>query len=139
MRIDGGRSGVPVARADTVTILGLPGFGVAGVVGFGDELVLVVQTVAAVAGCWCGVVARLHDRRPVLVGDLPVGGRPVRRCWSKRVAVSDGAPRRVSVRAADLDRDSRGDPGRPAAHRAGQGRGHRSGRPGRAHGRRRRR
>jgi len=33
----------------------------------------------------CGVVARLHDRRPTWVRDLPAAGRPVTLVWIKRV------------------------------------------------------
>ena len=33
----------------------------------------------------CGALARLYGRRPSWVPDLPVGGRPVRLCWLKRV------------------------------------------------------
>jgi hypothetical protein len=33
----------------------------------------------------CGVVAVLHDRKPRLVRDLPLGGRPAALVWFKRV------------------------------------------------------
>jgi transposase len=50
------------------------------------ELHLEVETTAVVAGCpGCGVVAERHGRRPVLVRDLPVSGRPTVLCWSKRL------------------------------------------------------
>ena len=43
----------------------------------GGEVELLIETTAAVTGCLrCGVVARPHGRRPVLVRDLPICGRP---------------------------------------------------------------
>lgn len=50
------------------------------------ELEYAVETTVEVGGCpGCGVVARLHDRRPGYVRDLPAAGRPVVLVWVKRV------------------------------------------------------
>jgi transposase len=50
------------------------------------ELEQAVETTATEAFCRsCGVQARLHDRRPTWVRDLPAGGRPVTLVWVKRV------------------------------------------------------
>jgi transposase len=47
---------------------------------------VLVQTTADLVGCpECGAVAESKDRRPVLVRDLPIGGRPVVLCWWKRI------------------------------------------------------
>jgi transposase len=47
---------------------------------------LLVETRTRVAGCpQCGVVAQPHASRPVLVWDLPAGGRPVVLVWSERL------------------------------------------------------
>jgi transposase len=56
----------------------------AGVVG--GEVELLIETTARVTGCpRCGVLARPHGRRPVLVRDLPMCGRSTLLVWSKRV------------------------------------------------------
>ena len=45
-----------------------------------------VETTATEGFCRsCGVAARLHDRRPRWVRDLPAGGRAVTLVWVKRV------------------------------------------------------
>ena len=67
-------------------LLGLSDFVVvsAGVVG--GEVELLIETTATVTGCpRGGVVARPHGRRPVLVCDLPICGRPTLLVWSKRL------------------------------------------------------
>ena len=68
------------------TVLGLPGFVVLAVSDYGGELEQAVQTTAEDGWCpGCGVRARLHDRRPTWVRDLPACGRPVTLVWVKRV------------------------------------------------------
>ncbi len=67
-------------------MLGLPGFVLLAVSEYAGECELAVATTAAEEFCrGCGVVARLHDRRPTWVRDLPAGGRPVVLIWVKRV------------------------------------------------------
>jgi transposase len=67
-------------------LLGLPGFGLLAVSEHDGELEVAVETTAGEAFCdVCGVRARLHDRRPTWVRDLPTCGRPVTLVWVKRV------------------------------------------------------
>ncbi|MFL6139862.1 MAG: transposase family protein [Frankiaceae bacterium] len=67
-------------------MLGLAGFRLLAVSEQVGELEQAIETTAEVAGCPdCGVVARLHDRRPTWIRDLPAGGRPVTLVWVKRV------------------------------------------------------
>ena len=67
-------------------MLGLDGFVLLAVSHQNGELEQAVETAAAEAFCrGCGVEARLHDRRPTYVRDLPVAGRPVTLVWVKRV------------------------------------------------------
>jgi transposase len=74
------------STAAATVLLGLPGFRLLAVSEHDGELELAVETAAAEVFCWaCGVRARLHDRRPTWVRDLPVGGRPVTLVWVKRV------------------------------------------------------
>jgi len=71
--------------ASTV-MLGLPGFVVLAVSEYAGELEQAVETTAFESWCpGCGVRARLHDRRPSWVRDLPAAGRPVTLVWVKRV------------------------------------------------------
>jgi transposase len=66
-------------------LLGLPGFRVLEVFEEPEELVVRVETTAAVTGCeGCGVRAEAQDRVDVAVRDLPCFGRPVRLVWRKR-------------------------------------------------------
>ena len=52
----------------------------------GYELVVEVETTAAVVGCaGCGSRARAKDRRWVTVREVPAGDRPVLVRWRKRV------------------------------------------------------
>jgi transposase len=52
----------------------------------GGEVELLIETTDSVTGCpVCGVVAVLHDRKPRLVRDLPLGGRPAVLVWFKPV------------------------------------------------------
>src|SRR5918994_4144229 len=67
-------------------MLGLPGFVLLAVSEHDGELEQAVESTEAVTGCpVCGIVARLHDRRPTWVRDLPSGGRPGTIVWVKRV------------------------------------------------------
>jgi transposase len=67
-------------------VLGLAGFEVLAVSEYAGELEQAVQTTAEQGWCpGCGVQARLHDRRPSWVRDLPAAGRPVMLVWVKRV------------------------------------------------------
>lgn len=67
-------------------MLGLDGFVLLAVSEHAGELEQAVETTSAVGFCrGCGVQARLHDRRPTWVRDLPSGGRPVTLVWVKRV------------------------------------------------------
>ena len=70
----------------TTVMLGLPGFEVLAVSEYAGELEQAVQTTAGEGWCpGCGAQARLHDRRPSWVRDLPAAGRPVTLVWVKRV------------------------------------------------------
>ncbi len=67
-------------------MLGLPGFRLLAVSDVHGELEQAVETVQVEDFCrGCGVLARLHDRRPTWVRDLPAGGRPVVLVWVKRI------------------------------------------------------
>ena len=70
----------------TSVILGLSGFVVLAVSEYAGEIEQAVQTTVEEGWCsGCGVRARLHDRRPTWVRDLPAGGRPVTLVWVKRL------------------------------------------------------
>jgi transposase len=73
-------------RSASAAMLGLLGFVVLAVSDHDGEFETAVETTADLVGCpECGAVAELHDRRPVWVRDLPVGGRPAVLVWVKRV------------------------------------------------------
>jgi transposase len=96
--IDQGRSQVPGDGIATTAMLGLAGFVVLAVSEYAGELEQAVQTSAAEGWCpGCGIRARLHNRRPSWVRDLPAGGRPVTLVWVKRVwrCVESRCPRRT--------------------------------------------
>ncbi len=70
----------------TTAMLGLSGFRVLAVSEYAGELEQAVETTAEEGWCpACGVSARLHDRRPTWVRDLPAAGRPVTLVWVKRI------------------------------------------------------
>jgi transposase len=67
-------------------MLGLDGFVLLAVSQRDGEVEQAVETGSTVEFCRaCGVQAKLHDRRPTWVRDLPAGGRPVTLVWVKRV------------------------------------------------------
>ena len=67
-------------------MLGLDGFVLLAVSQHDGELEQAVETTSREGYCrGCGVQARLHDRRPTYVRDLPAVGRPVTLVWVKRV------------------------------------------------------
>jgi transposase len=77
---------VDVQGSAATAMLGLPGFVLLAVSERDGELEQAVETTGSVTGCpVCGIVAELHDRRPIWVRDLPSGGRPVTIVWVKRV------------------------------------------------------
>jgi transposase len=91
----------------TAVMLGLPGFVVLAVSEYAGELEQAVQTTAEEGWCsGCGIRARLHDRRPSWVRDLPTGGRPVTLVWVKRVwrCVEPRCPRRTWTETAQAIR-----------------------------------
>ena len=70
----------------TTVVLGLSGFRVLAVSEHDGEVEQAVETTDEQGWCAaCGVRARLHDRRPSWVRDLPAAGRPVTLVWVKRV------------------------------------------------------
>jgi transposase len=76
---------VEVTGSVVAALFGLDGFRVLVAADAGGELEVLAETGARVVPCPdCGAVARAKDRRPVWVGDLPIGGRPVVVCWHKR-------------------------------------------------------
>ena len=78
-------------------LLGLDGFRVLEVTESADELVIGIETDAAVVGCGhCGVRAESQGRMTVEIRDLACFGRPSRLVWNKR-----------RWRCADVDCDAR--------------------------------
>jgi len=85
-------------------ILGLAGFNLLAVSEYAGELEQAIETVAVEEFCrGCGAAARLHDRRPSWVRDLPAGGRPVTLVWVKRVwrCVEPACPRSTWTETSD--------------------------------------
>ena len=67
-------------------MLGLDGFVLLAVSQQNGELEQAIETTSREDFCGgCGVQARLHDRRPTWVRDLPAAGRPVTLVWVKRI------------------------------------------------------
>ena len=67
-------------------MLGMRGFRVLSVSEHAGEFEQAVETTAEEGWCpTCGVRAKLHDRRPSWVRDLPAAGRPVTLVWVKRI------------------------------------------------------
>jgi transposase len=67
-------------------MLGLEGMAVLAVSEHDGELEYAIETTTASGWCpVCGAQARLHDRRPTWVRDLPAGDRPVTLVWVKRI------------------------------------------------------
>ena len=67
-------------------MLGLDGFVLLAVSQQNGELEQAIETTTSTDFCrGCGVQARLHNRRPTYVRDLPAGGRPVILVWVKRI------------------------------------------------------
>jgi transposase len=105
--IDQGRSQVRDDGIAATAVLGLPGFVVLAVSEYAGELEQAVETTARQGWCsGCGVRARLHDRRPSWVRDLPAAGRPVTLVWVKRVwrCVEPRCPRRTWTETAEAIR-----------------------------------
>jgi transposase len=75
-----------IDNSSAAVMLGLEGMAVLAVSECDGELEYAIETTAATGWCpVCGAVARLHDRRPTWVRDLPAGDRPVTLVWVKRV------------------------------------------------------
>ena len=73
-------------NSSATVMLGLEGMAVLAVAERDGELEYAIETTATVGWCpVCGAVARLHDRRPTWVRDLPAGDRPVTLVWVKRI------------------------------------------------------
>jgi transposase len=73
-------------NSSATVMLGLEGMAVLAVSERDGELEYAIETTAASGWCpVCGAVARLHDRRPTWVRDLPAGDRPVTLVWVKRI------------------------------------------------------
>ena len=67
-------------------MLGLEGMAVLAVSERDGEVEYAIETTATTGWCpTCGAQARLHDRRPTWVRDLPAGDRAVTLVWVKRV------------------------------------------------------
>jgi transposase len=67
-------------------MLGLDGFVLVAVSQQNGELEQAIEITSGVDFCrGCGVQARLHDRRPIYVRDLPAGERTVTLAWAKRI------------------------------------------------------
>jgi transposase len=75
-----------IDNSSATVMLGLEGMAVLAVSERDGELEYAVETTARTGWCpVCGAQARLHDRRPTWVRDLPAAGRPVTLVWVKRI------------------------------------------------------
>ena len=79
----GPRCVMTLSRRPRCSACRVPG---AGVSEHDGEVEQAVETVDERGWCpGCGVAARLHNRRPTWVRDLPAAGRPVTLVWVKRI------------------------------------------------------
>ena len=75
-----------IENSSATAMLGLEGMAVLAVSERDGEVEYAIETTALVGWCpVCGAQARLHDRRPTWVRDLPAGHRAVILVWVKRV------------------------------------------------------
>jgi transposase len=75
-----------IENSSATAMLGLAGMAVLAVSEGDREVEYAIETTAAVGWCpTCGAQARLHNRRPTWVRDLPAGHRAVTLVWIKRV------------------------------------------------------
>jgi len=79
-------------RALGAVVLGIDGLALVEARQVEGEVWLHAETTATRTGCpGCGVVATAHGRRATVVRDVPLGGRPARLVWNKRVWRCDEA------------------------------------------------
>jgi transposase len=75
-----------IENSSATAMLGLEGMAVLAVSERDGEVEYAIQTTASTGWCpVCGAAARLHNRRPTWVRDLPAGHRAVTLVWIKRV------------------------------------------------------
>ena len=75
-----------IENSSATAMLGLAGMAVLAVSEGDREVEYAIETTTAVGWCpTCGARARLHNRRPTWVRDLPAGHRAVTLVWIKRV------------------------------------------------------
>ena len=76
-----------IVNSSATAMLGLAGMAVLAVSDSDGEVEYAIETTAAAGWCpVCGAQARLHNRRPTWVRDLPAGDRAVTLVWSSAVA-----------------------------------------------------
>jgi transposase len=75
-----------IENSSATAMLGLAGMAVLAVSESDGEVEYAIETTAATGWCpVCGAQARLHNRRPTWVRDLPAGDRAVTLVWVKRI------------------------------------------------------
>jgi transposase len=75
-----------IENSSATAMLGLAGMAVLAVSESDGEVEYAIETTAATGWCpTCGAQARLHNRRPSWVRDLPAGDRAVTLVWVKRI------------------------------------------------------
>ncbi|MGE5696245.1 MAG: helix-turn-helix domain-containing protein [Candidatus Sericytochromatia bacterium] len=75
-----------IDNGSAAVMLGLEGMAVLAVSERDGELEYAIETTTTTGWCpVCGAQARLHDRRPTWVRDLPAADRPVTLVWVKRI------------------------------------------------------
>ena len=75
-----------IENSSATAMLGLAGMAVLAVSESDGEVEYAIETTAATGWCpTCGAQARLHNRRPTWVRDLPAGDRAVTLVWVKRI------------------------------------------------------